>query len=739
MDDQLVQIDYILSTRDLTLVMGKYDHCMPVGLDHRCVHCTLQSCVGKRKKWKRRISFKNWRPQLDCDDAPTQYQNHIRQQLQTTSRVTADTLEQILIQAAQKHGRSNHQTICFHPSMRLKQLTALRRRTTDSRLRKIWSLHIRNLHRREVRAWKTGQLQMFLGTASRWKDLRKFLPRPNGKHIEIQPHEDVFACMLEGLFAGPIQHVAKPNVLTEPLWNLAELHRAVLRLKMHKCGDDVGLTAEVLKHAPAEFWDYLLSVYNDIFHHGTVPQSWCCTLFNMLPKEVRPTQVTDFRPIANIRLFYKVFACLVLERIEHQLDDHQPEEQHGFRRGKRIEEHLLTANVFLGKTLAVGIPVWVVSLDLSKAFDRVHWPALWKSLREQGISEHMVWMISKLYDGQFGEVIGSSGRSRKFNITGGVRQGCVLSPRLFCAVLQFAMRKWRLKVGDLGFDLSDGMPHLIDLRFADDILLFARSALEVGRLLDSLVAELSEVGLLLNADKTVVLTSQSQPPSTITTEHGITLKVLPGNVAQKWLGCMLTAYGSGQKSLDLQYHLQQAAKAYHANKWILEDRKVPISQRLRYFDSVVSSVACFAGGHRTMYQEHLQTLDIHFRKFCRSIVGPPPYIDWTLAWHEILHAWNERAAHFVRVAKIESWSRMCCGSYWKLASHVVQRPTHHWIRRVLHWQPVGQRRLGRPKLCWESKLEMYCRYQGLAHWEVAAQNCEVWKQHFNTFLDFCCQ
>ena len=128
----------------------------------------------------------------------------------------------------------------------------------------------------------------------------------------------------------------------------------------------------------------------------------------------------------------------------------------------------------------VGIPVWVVSLDLSKAFDRVHWPALWKGLLEQGISEHMIWMISKLYDGQFGEVIGSTGRSRKFNITGGVRQRCLLSPRLFCAVLQFAMRKWRMKVGDLGFDLSDGMPHLIDLRFAD-ILLFARSAMEVRK------------------------------------------------------------------------------------------------------------------------------------------------------------------------------------------------------------------------------------------------------------------
>ena len=70
-------------------------------------------------------------------------------------------------------------------------------------------------------------------------------------------------------------------------------------------------------------------------------------------------------------------------------------------------------------------------------------------------------------------------------------------------MLQFAMRKWRLKVGDFGFGLSDGMPHLIELRFVNDILLFARSAMEIGKLLDSLVAELSEVRLLFfffNAD-----------------------------------------------------------------------------------------------------------------------------------------------------------------------------------------------------------------------------------------------
>ena len=64
------------------------------------------------------------------------------------------------------------------------------------------------------------------------------------------------------------------------------------------------------------------------------------------------------------------------------------------------------------------------------------------------------------------------------------------------------------------------------------------------------------------------------------------------------------------------------------------------------------SSACCAGGHNYIYQELLQTLDIHFRKFCRSIVGAP-YIDWTLASCNF-PVWNERAAHVVHTAKIGS-------------------------------------------------------------------------------------
>ena len=91
----------------------------------------------------------------------------------------------------------------------------------------------------------------------------------------------------------------------------------------------------------------------------------------MFPAKVRSLQTCDFRPVANSRLLYKVFAYLLLGRFAASLEICQPEEQHGFRPNRRLEEHLLTANMFLDKATQVQIPVWIVSLELSKAFDRV--------------------------------------------------------------------------------------------------------------------------------------------------------------------------------------------------------------------------------------------------------------------------------------------------------------------------------------------------------------------------------
>ena len=165
----------------------------------------------------------------------------------------------------------------------------------------------------------------------------------------------------------------------------------------------------------------------------------------------------------------------------------QAEEQHGSRPGRRLEEHLVIATLMLDKTDAAGIPVRIIGLDLSKAFDRVHWPALWEVLVDERIPDHLIWILQCVYFGQCGEVVNDMGQSRKFNITRDVRQGCVLSPRLFCAVLQWAMREWSAEVGNIGFNLMDGGSNLLDLRLPDEMLFFAIARVEAGNLLGALV------------------------------------------------------------------------------------------------------------------------------------------------------------------------------------------------------------------------------------------------------------
>ena len=162
------------------------------------------------------------------------------------------------------------------------------------------------------------------------------------------------------------------------------------------------------------------------------------------------------------------------------------------------------------------------------------------------------------------------------------------------------------RVEHFGLNLGDGMSHLLDLSFADDILLFWESAQAVGSMLDALVTCLEQVELKLNASKTKVLTTQAQPPSTLTTPAGLELEVLEQTKTHKWLGCLLSTLNMGNRQQDMNYRLQNASRAFQANKWILCDKNASIALRLKFFDAMVTSVVCFAARHRKVYVGELR-------------------------------------------------------------------------------------------------------------------------------------
>ena len=380
----------------------------------------------------------------------------------------------------------------------------------------------------------------------------------------------------------------------------------------------------------------------------------------MLPKSGRAKTTSDFRPIAIVRLFYKVFASMLLARIEPLIEAGQPEEQHGFRPNRRMEEHLVTANLVVDKFFGIDMPVcgssaWTCQKLSTEWIGTNCGPHSWT----MAFLNTLWWIIQCLYFSQRGCVRGELDISDEFPINGGVRQGRVLSPRLFTGVLQWAMRKWRSKVESKGFgiEMQDGMPRLLDLRFADDIFIFGSTSVECLELLDALEDDLDEVGLFLNLNKTVLLTNGAQPPNFLQTRRQKLLQVKAGLSGHKWLGCIFCMGNNGRTKLDFTHHLQAASRTFFSHKQILCDHSARLKDRLRFFDATVSPVALFGAAHRTLHQGDLYQMDITFRKLLRAMVGPPPGIDWSCDWHVILHSWNDRVQRFTNLFHIKTWSR----------------------------------------------------------------------------------
>ena len=170
--------------------------------------------------------------------------------------------------------------------------------------------------------------------------------------------------------------------------------------------------------------------------------------------------VKDFRPIASVRLFYNFFALHDIAQNRAMLGQPPARRTTWFPCWTALGEHLLTATLFLDRTLPANIPVWILSLDLSKIFGRVNWGALWLALSEDGVSMPVLWIFQTLCFSQHGQVTGQRANSRTFQINAGVRQGCVVSQKMLSVFLHWAMSKWRTWAErcSFGFGLGDGSP-----------------------------------------------------------------------------------------------------------------------------------------------------------------------------------------------------------------------------------------------------------------------------------------
>jgi hypothetical protein len=193
----------------------------------------------------------------------------------------------------------------------------------------------------------------------------------------------------------------------------------------------------------------------------------------------------------------------VHNRIRNTLDEQQADDQMGFRSKRGTDDALIVLESVVGKCIEFNIPLWFVSLDLRMAFDRIEWPQLFSALEDQPRGYRS--LPNQLYGGQCGFL--ASGDT--FPILRGFRQGDILSPLLFNAGLEQAVRRWKLRLRSHGIKIDDN-ERLTNVRFAADLIIYAHSAGELSESLSMLAEELRNIGLELNAEKTKIFTNDSK-------------------------------------------------------------------------------------------------------------------------------------------------------------------------------------------------------------------------------------
>ena len=113
--------------------------------------------------------------------------------------------------------------------------------------------------------------------------------------------------------------------------------------------------------------------------------------------------------------------------------------------------------------------------------------------------------MRNLYAGQEATVRTGHGTTDCFQIGRGVRQSCILSPRLFNLYAEYIMRNAGLEETQAGIKIAGR--NINNLRYADDTALMAESEEELKSLLMKVKEETEKSGLKLNIQKTKIMAS----------------------------------------------------------------------------------------------------------------------------------------------------------------------------------------------------------------------------------------
>ena len=277
---------------------------------------------------------------------------------------------------------------------------------------------------------------------------------------------------------------------------LDEVSQAIAKLKPNTSPGPDGLTTELYQCHSSCLAKVLLPVFNDALTTGRLPKSFHNATLKLLPKSTKKHTTSDFRPISLINTDMKILSHVLANRLKKALESVIQPDQFAYLPKRDIHTAIMDMQLRLEQ-----LPnTWcLVSVDFTKAFDRVDRKYLFQILRILGVPENLVFMIEHLYANTTACVNVNGFLSKRIHLERGVRQGCPVSALLFITALEPLLDLLRRN------DWANCQTHRRLIAYADDLSVFVHKndLTKLHQLLDKFCAATQ---FKINRSKTETIT-----------------------------------------------------------------------------------------------------------------------------------------------------------------------------------------------------------------------------------------
>jgi hypothetical protein len=355
--------------------------------------------------------------------------------------------------------------------------------------------------------------------------------------------------------------ITKENIrgsptLTLPLITFEIVQSFINKLPNNKATGPDQIPYEFLKKAPLEFINDLTSFFNRILIEKKIPKSWKKSEISLLFKSGDPKSISNYRPIALLNTFYKLFTNILNQHLLKQCLQKNlfSKSQLGFMPGRSTIENVSLLCSIIEINAKHKSHLYIAFCDFMKAFDSISHKVLEVALKDLNACPDLIDLIKNIYSDSTCHVATPFGNTDSFKTSFGVKQGDPLSPLLFNLVINRLLLDLEK---ENGFQFQ-GMK-LSVLSYADDIAILASSPHQLQNLLNVLsnfcISHQLKLNVSQDKSKTAIMTTDNDPNLQFTiypnTLWQTNVPILRNFETYKYLGFNLNI------NLDWSFHINK--------------------------------------------------------------------------------------------------------------------------------------------------------------------------------------